>query len=418
MYDFLFLNALYKGQRIDLAVAGSQIAALTPAGGLAQAEARQRIDASDFLLRVPFYNTHTHHAMTLLRGLGEDAPLMEWLTQHIWPREAHLTPQAVYAGTRLAILESIRSGCVAFNDMYFHQPAAIRAAEEMGVRARIGLTMMNMVSEHIENEATLALRDSLPETINLALAPHAPYTTTPELLRQVAADAQRLGLPIHIHLAETLTECAYVKEHFGFDTPAQYLHACGILQPGTLLAHGCHLTESDLALVAEQGCVVIHCPQSNQKLASGIFPFAAAKAAGGRVTIGTDGAASNNGLSMIAETKAAYLQAKLHTPEGLSSPTLKDFDAAATTAGAEALGFTNAGRIAVGADADLLFVNRKNVAFVGKGDPDANFLLAADSSAVDTLLCHGKMLMQNGCIPGEEQILTEAQAAAEELFRD
>ncbi len=414
MFDLLILNALHKGRRVDVAVAGTRFAAVEPAGTLARAEARKRLDATRFLLRPPFYNTHTHHAMTLLRGTGDDRALMDWLTREIWPREARLTPEAVYAGTRLAILESLRSGCVAFNDMYFHQPAAIRAATEMGVRARIGLTVMDQVSDHAENEATLALRDALPPTVNLALAPHAPYTTTPETLRRVACEAEALGLPLHTHAAETTAEVAYVRERFGFESPIAYLDACGILRPGAILAHCCHVDEADLALIAKRGCVVAHCPQSNQKLASGVFPWVRAAKAGVRVTVGTDGAASNNGLSMLAEAKAAALSAKLGAgaPEAFR---LADLDRAVTEEAAAALGFPEAGRIAPGAEADLLLADLETPFFAAGGDPDADFLYAADTSCVDTVLCAGRVLMRGRAVPREAEILSAARAAAETL---
>lgn len=415
MFDLLFLNALHKGRRVDVAVSGTRFAAVEPAGTLARAEARERVDASRFLLRPPFYNTHTHHAMTLLRGVGDDCALMAWLTRHIWPREARLTPEAVYAGTRLAILEGVRSGCVAFNDMYFHQPATIRAAMEMGVRARIGLTVMDRVSDHVENDATLALRDTLPPTINLALAPHALYTTTPETLRRVARRADALGLPLHIHAAETAAEVAIAKERFGFESPIAYLDACGMLRPGAILAHCCHVSDADLALIAERGCVVAHCPQSNQKLASGVFPWVRARKAGVRVTLGTDGAASNNGLSMLAEAKAAALSAKLGAgaPEAFRRA---DLEEAVTEGGAAALGFPEAGRIAPGAEADLLLVDMGTTFFAGGGDPDANFLYAADASCVDTVLCAGRTLMRGRVVPNEREILDAARREAARLM--
>lgn len=415
MFDLLFLNALHNGRRLDVAVRGTRFAAVEPAGTLARAEARERVEASRFLLRPPFYNTHTHHAMTLLRGVGEDAALMAWLTEHIWPREARLTPEAVYAGTRLAILEGVKSGCVAFNDMYFHQPAAIRAAVEMGVRARIGLTVMDQVSDHVENEATLALREALPATVNLAFAPHALYTTTPETLRRVVREAEALGLPLHTHAAETAAEVIIAKERFGAESPIAYLDACGVLRPGTILAHCCHVSDADLDLIAARGCVVAHCPQSNQKLASGVFPWVRARRAGVRVTVGTDGAASNNGLSMLAETKAAALSAKLgaDAPEAFR---LADLDRAVTEVAAEALGFPEAGRIAPGAAADLILVDMETSFFAGGGDPDANFLYAADASCVDTVLCEGRFLMRGRVVPGEAEILSAARRAAEGLL--
>lgn len=417
MFDLILSNALLRGRRVDVAVRGAAFAAVEPAGALAHAEARARRDCSRLLLRPPFYNTHTHQAMTLLRGIDDDCALMDWLTREIWPREARLTPDAVHAGTRLAILEGLRSGCVAFNDMYFHQPAVIRAAVELGVRARVGLMFMDQVSDHIENDAALALRDALPPTVGLSLAPHALYTTTPDLLRRVAAQADALGLPLHIHAAETLAETAIAKERFGFDSPIAYLDACGILRPGAVLAHCCHATEADLALIAARGCFVAHCPQSNQKLASGVFPWAKAAAAGVRVTVGTDGAASNNGLSMIAEAKAAALSAKLGAgaPDALR---FADLDRAVTETAAEALGFPNAGRIAPGADADFILVDLDTPAFAGGGDPDANFVYAADSACVDTVACAGRLLLEGHrlLVADEAALLADARAASETLL--
>ena len=196
MFDLILSNALLKGRRVDVAVRGTRFAAVEPVGALAAAEARERIDCARFLLRPPFYNTHTHQAMTLLRGIDDDCALMDWLTRVIWPREARLTPESVYAGTRLAILEGIKCGCVGFNDMYFHQPAVIRAASEMGVRARVGLMYMDQVSDHIENDAAWALRDALPPPLGRALAPHARYTTPPGRRRRGAGRAHEAGRPL------------------------------------------------------------------------------------------------------------------------------------------------------------------------------------------------------------------------------
>ncbi len=411
--DILILNVLHRGKRVDVAIKDGRFAALEPAGTLREVAAKEVIDGSEMLLRTPFYNTHTHQAMTLLRGIDDDCPLMEWLTQCIWPREAKLTPELVEIGTKLAIIEGLHSGCVAFNDMYFHQPAIVRAAMEMGVRARVGVMLMDQVSDHIENEALLAMRDTLPDTIGLTVAPHALYTTTPEILKAAARQADELGIPIHTHAAETVVEAAIAKERFGYDRPIAYLDACGLLKPGTILAHCCHATDEDLALMAEREIVVAHCPQSNQKLASGTFPWAKAAAAGVRITVGTDGAASNNGLSMIAEAKAAALTAKL----AAGVPHLLPFaalDHAVTETAAEALGFKNAGRIAVGADADALLIDMRHPIFT-VGDPDANFIYAGDTSCVDTVLCAGKILMRNKHIPGEATILAQAREACERM---
>ncbi len=410
MYDTLLLNATHKGRTVDVAIRDGRFVAIEPAGTLREATATTILDGTHKLLRAPFYNTHTHHAMTLLRGIDDDCPLMQWLTECIWPREAKLTAELVNLGTKLAIVESIRSGCVGFNDMYFHQPAIVAAATELGVRARVGVMLMNQVSDQIKNDELLALaREGLPPTIGLTIAPHALYTTTPDILKAAARQAEALGVPIHTHAAETVVEAAIAKEQFGFESPIAYLDACGLLKPGTLLAHCCHVSDEDLALMAQREVIVAHCPQSNQKLASGTFNWSKALAAGVRVTVGTDGAASNNGLSMIAEAKAAALQAKLSAGAPNALP-FAELDRAVTETAAAALGFPNAGKIAVGAEADFILVDLDRTTFA-VGEPDANFIYAGDTSCVDTVYCAGRCLMQGGIIPVEAELLAQVRAA-------
>ncbi len=415
MYDLLIKDVLMGGAgRVDVAIQEGRFAAIEPAGTLADETAQEVLEGASFLIRPPFYNTHTHHAMTLLRGAGEDLPLMTWLKERIWPQEARLSSELVAAGTRLAIVESIHSGCVAFNDMYFHQPAILQVAQEMGVRARVGLMFMNQVSDHIENDAALEMRDELPSTLNLCLAPHALYTTTEAQLREIADLSETLGLPIHTHAAETREETRIAQTRFGTTSPMAYLDRCGLLKPGTILAHCCHVSDEDLALMAERGVTVAHCPQSNQKLGSGTFPWARAVKAGVSVTVGTDGAASNNGLSMIAEAKAALLSAKL----GADSPEAVPFaqvNEVVTRVAAAALGFTNAGRIAVGCDADAILVDLSHPIFAAGNAPDADFIYAGDSSCVDTVICAGRILMRNRSIPGETEIVAAARTAAKKL---
>lgn len=413
-FDWIIEGALCRERRVDVALRKGRFAAIEPAGTLAQAPAKTRWAGQNYLLRPPFYNTHTHQAMTLLRGIDDDCALMDWLTRCIWPREARHTHETVYAGARLAILEGIRSGCVAFNDMYFHQMATLRAVQEMGVRARLGVVVQDQVSTHFENEALLAARETLPPTINLAMAPHALYTTTPEQLRQAAAEARRLNLPLHLHAAESRTECAIARERFGAASPVAYLDQCGVLQPGTILAHGCHLSAQDREVLAARGCILATCPNSNAKLASGSFHWAEAARAGIPITVGTDGAASNNALSMIAEAKAAALTAKLTAEDPAALP-FAELDRAVTEVAASALGFPEAGRIAPGCEADFILVDLRAPAFAAGGEADANFIYAADSAAVDTVVCRGRVLMRHRVVEDEAEILAEAGQAARAL---
>lgn len=414
MVDLIVQHVLLHGKRVDVAVSENRFCAVESAGTLTDLPARERIDGRNFLLRPPFYNTHTHQPMTLLRGIDDNCSLMDWLQQVIWPLEKRLTPEDVYAGTRLAILEGIHAGCVAFNDMYCGQTAVVRAAREMGVRARVGVVVQSEGASIFENDALLAMREELPPEIGISFAPHALYTTTPEILREMVKQAQALDLPIHMHAAESLTETAYAKEHFGFDSPIAYLAACGVLGNKTILAHCCHLSASDWDLLAERGVTVAHCPESNRKLASGTFSWEAARRAGVRVTVGTDGAASNNGLSMIGETKSAALTAKSAAGRPDALP-FAELDRAVTQDAAAALGFDGCGRIEPGAPADLILVNLNRSIFAGGGDADANFIYAGDSSCVDTVMCAGRFLMRDGIVPGESEILDAARAAATRL---
>lgn len=411
--DLLVKNALLKGRNVDVAIDKGVFLEISPTGQETY-QAKKTLDATGMLMRAPFYNTHTHHAMVLFRGVDDQCSLMDWLKNVIWPREANLSPEAVYAGTRLAILESIKCGCVGFNDMYFHQPQILRAAQTMGVRAQVGLMYMDQVSQHIENEATLALRDTLPPTLHLAVAPHALYTTTREQLESLGMFAHQNQLPIHIHAAETLTECAIARNQFHAKSPIQYLDTCGLLNETTILAHCCHLTDEDREIIAQRKSFIAHCPHSNLKLASGTFDFVKAHTAGIKVTVGTDGAASNNALSMIAEAKTAALLAKATagSPDALPIDIL---DRSVTSTAAAALGFPNAGKIEAGAEADFILVTLNAPAFIGMGNPDANFLYAGDPSMVDTVVCAGNVLMQQHVVPEEDEILAAAQVVASQL---
>lgn len=410
MIDILIQNvSLRNAQRVDLAITGNAFSACAPAHTITE-PAQTVIDGSNYVVLPPFYNTHNHLAMSLLRGVDDELPLMDWLNRCIWPIEQRLTPEITYAGSRLAILELIKSGCVAFNDMYFYQDATARAAVELGVRGRIGLLSMAGGMERVRNDALLAMRPDLPTRIQLSYTPHAVYTTTPDILKDIARKSQELDIPVHTHASESTIEVENCLKAYG-KTPIELLHACGILGSRTILAHVCHPTAHDISLLTETGTTISHCPCSNQKLASGTLPYAKLLSEGVKITVGTDGAASNNGLSMIAETKAAALSAKAQAgaPEALHLNTLYD---QVTCEAADALGFTGCGRIAVGAPADCILVNLNTIPFAGGGDIVSNFIYAADTSVIDTVICDGRILMRNGIVPEENAILEDARQAA------
>ena len=355
--SILIKNAVVDNKVADILVEDRKISRIAPgidAPGARIIECGGRLAAT-----VPFYNTHTHTAMTLLRGYADDMALFTWLNEHIWPAEAKMDAHDIYAGTRLGILEMIKSGCCYFNEMYWFTEEAIRAAGDMGVRADIGLIHLalpgsasNKDAAQLRDEAQ-KLRSGLPDGVRITLAPHAIYTVCEESLRDVARVARELEMPLHTHCAETLREVEDCRrEHDGM-TPVEYLDSVGLLNENMVLAHCVHLTGHDREIIADRRAVISHCPVSNMKLCSGMFDFQSALSSGCRITVGTDGASSNNNLSMVEEIKFAALLAKIRN----SDPTAgKDADIlkCATLNGAAAAG-VDAG-IAEGKAADILLV--------------------------------------------------------------
>ncbi len=301
-----------------VAIQAGEIVDLLPA-----AEARLQYQASretvlaQHLLTPGLINLHTHAAMALMRGVGDDMPLMNWLKERIWPLEQNLlSEEFVLAGSRLACGEMLRGGITCFNDMYFFAEATARAAEEYGMRACLGITVLEFGSAFAPDaagylERGLALRDTLRghPRITFSLAPHAPYTVGDETFGRIVTLAEQIGLPVHLHLHETQAEIdeEVAKSHI---RPIERMARLGVLGPNLIAVHCVHLNQSELELFARHGVTLAHCPASNLKLGSGIAPIAAALKAGVSVGIGTDGAASNNRLDMLAEMRLAALLAK------------------------------------------------------------------------------------------------------------
>lgn len=410
MNTLLVRNVRLDGSLTDVLIDGNRFRRIAP--GIRE-EAARVIDGRGKAIVPPFYNTHTHAAMTLLRGYADDMELFTWLNDYIWPAEAKLTGGDIYAGTRLALLEMIRTGTVFFNDMYWQQPETIRAVEEMGMRAAIGLLYISgAAGEVLErnrrcNEELLAWNGGASGRLQITHAPHAVYSVSEPVLRQAAADAQRDGHVIHIHAGETAREVEECISAHGM-SPIAYLDSLGILGPRTVLAHAVHLSDEDIDIIRERGAYISHCPCSNFKLASGQFRYRKAVEMGNcRFTIGTDGCASNNNLSMLEEMKFAALSAKNES----GSPTAGrdgDIFRAATRTGAEAFGI-DAGVIEEGRLADALLIDLDNPLLVPDYSLTANLVYSADSSCIDTVICDGRILMENRNVPGEAEILADAR---------
>jgi 5-methylthioadenosine/S-adenosylhomocysteine deaminase len=315
----------------------------------------------------------------------------------------------------------IKTGTVFFNDMYFYPHTTIRAAEEMGIRAMVGMITADRVSPekqkfyHTHNQMIWEQRADFSSRIRLAYSPHAIYTVKEMTLRDLAERSAENDVPIHIHLAETQKEVDDCKKENDGLSPVQYLDKLGVLTDRTICAHSIHLSDDDIEILKERRSVLSYMPCSNYKLSSGRFRFRKTMDSGCRVTFGTDGCASNDTLSMFDEMKFGAFSARNEqmTPVPCSA---KEIFACATKNGAEAFGL-DAGEIKEGKLADLLLIDLDHPMMVADHDLISNMVYSADSSCVDTVICDGNILMQNRVIPGEKEIIRQARIEARKLIK-
>lgn len=399
--SILLREVLHQNRPTHILIEGNRFKSLDVS---ADTQADIILDCKGKAILPPFYNAHTHAAMTLLRGYADDMPLFQWLTEHIWPYEARMTREDIYNGTRLAILEMIKSGCVFFNDMYWHIEETIRAAEEMGIRAAIGVTFMDRQDPELI-EANFQFieqwKDRADGRIQLTIAPHAIYTVGEELFRRCAKVARQKGLVLHIHLSETEQEVKDCIAAHGI-SPVRWLDSIGVLGENVVAAHVVHVDDEEIEILKKQKVTIAHNPCSNMKLSSGIFRAEAFAASGCRITLGTDGCSSNNTLDMREEMKIAALLAKCqHTPDTLSAREVLEWS---TKNGADAFGI-DAGTIAEGKLADALLVNLNNERLIPCHNLISNWVYAADSRCIDTVICDGKIVMENGKVEKEKEII-------------
>lgn len=378
--------------------------------------------AADRTLAIPgLVNAHTHAAMTLLRGYADDMHLQQWLSEKIWPLEAHLTGEDVYWGTKLACLEMIRSGTIAFNDMYFFMEEAARAVDESGIRAVLSHGLITFGSpEKFESEvkATEKLVSHIKGMNNPrilpAVGPHAPYTVPPEHLQWCGEYSREENIMLHIHLSETEQENTDCKKAHGM-SPAALLDSCGCLSERTVAAHGCWLDDDDCRLLAERGAHVAHNPVSNMKLATGrAMPYPALRQAGVNVALATDGCSSNNNLDLLEEMKVAAIGQKFFWNQDTLLPA-GEAVAMATSCGARALGIAG-GEITPGKPADIVLISLDHPAMVPLHNPVSNLVYAASGGLVQTVLCNGAVLMHDRVVPGEAEILAGAGKTASDLL--
>ena len=392
-----------------VAVRGGVIEAVVPDDEVgSRFSSYQEIALPKHVLIPGLVNAHTHAAMSLMRGLADDLPLMRWLQEHVWPAEAkHVSAGFVRDGTQLACAEMLRGGTTCFNDMYFFPEASLEAALACGMRSVHGVIVIDFPSAYASDPADylrkgLELRDRMREEslVSFCLAPHAPYTASDDTLKKVATLAAELDLPVHIHLHETEHEIERSLAEHGV-RPLERLRRLGLVAPNLIAVHAVHLEAAEIALLARHGCSVVHCPSSNLKLASGFAPVSSLLGAGVTVALGTDGAASNNRLDLFQEMRTAALLAKAVARDAAALPAHAALRAA-TLGGAQALGLASrVGSIEPGKRADLVAVDLGALELEPCYDPLSHLVYAAGREHVSHAWIDGEPRLEEGRLVGD-----------------
>jgi len=387
-----------------VAVRDGAIEQVLPAADAARKfAAYEFIELPDHVLIPGLVNAHTHAAMTLMRGLADDLPLMRWLEGHIWPAETrHLSPRFVLDGTALACAEMLRGGITCFNEMYFFPESALEAALEAGMRVALGLIVVDFPTAYASDPADylrkgLALRDRSREQplVSFCFAPHAPYTVSDATFRQIGTLAAELDLPVHLHVHETASEIERSLAEHGV-RPLERLRRLGLLGPSLIAVHCVHIEQAEIDLLARHGCSVVHCPSSNLKLASGFAPVDSMLKSNINVALGTDGAASNNRLDLLNEMRTAALLAKAVARDAQALPAHAALHAA-TLGGARALGLgARVGSIEPGKRADLVAVALRGPELAPCYDPVSQLVYAAGREHVTHVWVDGELRVRDG----------------------
>lgn len=389
-------------ENYSIALTNDRISALLPRDEAESILAGQVLELPGHALMPGLINCHGHAAMSLLRGYADDQPLMPWLEKHIWPAEqAHVSEEFVRDGTELAIAEMIRSGTTTFSDMYFFPNICAATAQRLGMRCQITFPIFDFPSAWGQDaddyiSKGLALRDDFKHStlVTVVFGPHAPYTVCEANLAKVATLAAELDTPVHIHLHETAGEVLQAVEQYG-ERPLDTLHRLGLLGPRTQCVHMTDLGDQDIALLVATGAHVVHCPQSNMKLASGTCRVGTLLEQGVNVALGTDSAASNNDLNLFGEMQAAALLAKLQTQDATALPAA-DALAMATINGARAMGLEERiGSLEVGKQADLIAVDLRDPETQPLYNPLSQLVYACNGSQVSHSWIAGEQVMAN-----------------------
>lgn len=381
-----------------IVVKSGVIADICPIDSVEKYTATETVYLNEHVVIPGLINLHTHAAMNLLRGLADDLPLMPWLQQHIWPAEKKfVSPVFVNDGTVLAAAEMLAGGVTTFNDMYFFPDSAAEAAVKMGIRANLGLVVLEFPTNYANDAESyihkgLEVRDRWrdEDMISFSLAPHAPYTVSDNTFERIITLAEQVGIGVHTHLHETKQEIAMSQQEYGL-RPLNRLANLGLLSPMLTLAHCVHLNDTEIQLLATHGCSIAHCPSSNFKLASGIAPITEYLKQGINIGLGSDGAASNNRLDMFAEMRLAALLAKGQSYDATSVSAHQALEMA-TTNGARALGMdAKIGSIEIGKLADLCAVKLSEIETQPCFEPVSHLIYVAGREHVSHVWVQGDL---------------------------
>ena len=415
-------NIVLDGQVSDVFIDGGIIRGIVRAGepvpGGDMVSGVEVVDCSGKAAVPGFVNMHTHAAMSLMRGVGEDLVFSDWIDR-IWDVESKIDEEAVYWGTKVACVEMLKTGTTTFNDHYWFPEAGQLAAAEMGLRpvsSYVAIDRNDPDEAEREKEQIQKMYErslSWPGLSTFAAGFHAIYSVTEDMIVWTSEFAKKHGLKVHFHLSETRKEVEDSMRKYGL-SPVQYLDRLGVLGPEAIAAHTLWLSEEDIEILGRRKVNCVHNINSNLKLASGYrFLYNELRDAGANVCIGTDGCASSNNLDMLEAMKTSAIVQKAWRDDPSAMP-LDELMDMATANGARALGL-DSGRLVEGALADILIVNMENTFFLSPGSFLANFIYSAHSDCIDSVICNGRFLMKGRAVKGESEILAQAKRILKKL---
>ncbi|HQB18657.1 MAG: 5-methylthioadenosine/S-adenosylhomocysteine deaminase [Parcubacteria group bacterium ADurb.Bin247] len=361
-------------------------------------------------------NGHTHSAMSLLRGIGDDMPLKEWLEDRIWPIEEKLSSDDIYWGTKFACLEMIKNGILFYNEMYMFPEISMQASEKMGIRSVTGLVVMDVPKPKDVKEIEKKYQKiKETELSKISISPHSIYTVSKENLKWIVSFAKKNNLIIHIHVSETKDEVDFSIKNYK-QKPINFLDSIGLLTKRTVMAHGVWIDDEEMEIIGKRKSSLIYNPTSNLKLAVGkIFPYDKAKKYKVNVALGTDGSASNNNLDLLEEMKIGSLIQKYiqNNPTALPAQEILD---CATINGARAFGL-NSGIISVGKNADIALINMKDISLIPGHNLVSDLAYSASGSVISDLICNGLPIMLNRKVENENRIISEFKKRSKNITK-